>query len=303
MMPWKGGLLLTLGLMVGGCFLPAYQVVSWTATGVSYVFSGKGMGDHALSLALHKDCATLRILEGEEICTEYKEEHDGSWSAMASTWKVPEADVSNDAELLAGTADDPVIVPVPALVADNVETASVEAKPVAVASLTPVSTASNSKAAARGLDFDGLAIPRWVVAPLRESPWQAQAFASRGLDFGGLVKIEHRPAGNKPVVTVSPKKMAGQPSLYLVMGSFRAKANANKLASEYAALPTVVSSGEGDGRTLHRLLTGPIEKAELAKRRTELVKMGIRNSWAVRLCSGSLTVPPCKPPLQQAALP
>ena len=87
-MPWREALVISLGLLVGGCFLSAYQIASWTATGVSYVVSGKGVGDHALSLAMNQDCATWRILQGKEICLDYGRDFESSWDAMASTWNL-----------------------------------------------------------------------------------------------------------------------------------------------------------------------------------------------------------------------
>lgn len=102
MMPWREGLVVSLGLLVGGCFLPAYQIASWTATGVSYIFSGKGVGDHALSLAVNQDCATWRVLQGKEICADYGGDFENSWSAMASTWKLPDPEENSDKALSGG---------------------------------------------------------------------------------------------------------------------------------------------------------------------------------------------------------
>jgi hypothetical protein len=57
-MPWRGIFVVAMGLLTSGCIFSAYQIASWSVTGVSYVFTGKGLGDHALSLATSKDCAT-----------------------------------------------------------------------------------------------------------------------------------------------------------------------------------------------------------------------------------------------------
>jgi hypothetical protein len=89
----------------------------------------------------------------------------------------------------------------------------------------------------------------------------------------------------------------------LVRGSFRDEKNAKRLGAEHAGLKTTISKTVSDGRTLYRLLAGSIDKAALSGVRVGLAKAGIRNSWAVRLCRGSFAIPPCKPVLQQAALP
>lgn len=63
-------------LLLSGCLPPVLQVASWTVTGVSYVFSGKSVGDHVLSIAAEKDCATWRILQGKRICVDYDRVYD-----------------------------------------------------------------------------------------------------------------------------------------------------------------------------------------------------------------------------------
>lgn len=155
----------------------------------------------------------------------------------------------------------------------------------------------------RGVDFDGLVVPEWAVGTRRVFPWQHSAFASRGLDMDGLVRRERRKQNSKPTpLTVVGSDMS-KPVIYLVMGSFRKKENAEKLGAEHTGIGTAVSKVVSDGRTMYRLLAGPIEKASLTSVRFNLAKAGIRNSWAIRLCRGSFTIPPCKPVVQQAALP
>ncbi len=305
MMPWKGGLLVAFGLMVGGCFLPAYQVASWTATGVSFVFSGKGMGDHALSLAMNKDCASLRLLEGKDVCVEYEDEHEDSWSAMASTWKMPEPNEDSVAENWAGTADDPAIQPALAQVSNDENSPT-----MVIAAHNQSAEAETPEKPTVGLDFNGLTVPSWVVSVPSESVWARNSFAPRGLDFDGLVKsssfdgrvkASSRESDTSLVLT-QLRETTAEPVIYLVIGSFRDEENANRLGAKYENLATAVSKSETDGRTIYRLLTGPIKRNLLTQNRARLVKLGIRNSWAVRLCRGNLGVPPCKPVLQEALL-
>lgn len=47
---------------------PAIALLSYAADSVSYVASGKGVADHALSAAADRDCAILRIAGGEAVC-------------------------------------------------------------------------------------------------------------------------------------------------------------------------------------------------------------------------------------------
>ena len=162
MIPWREGLVIALGLLVGGCFLPAYQIASWTATGVSYIFSGKGPGDHALSLAMHKDCATWRVLQGKEICVDYGRDFESSWDAMASTWKVPEQTEVTDKDLLASGPDDPVSdSTVPDTPTQTAEVRTTGATLILV-NVTE-STLPKQDQQVRGIDFDGLVVPEWAV--------------------------------------------------------------------------------------------------------------------------------------------
>lgn len=297
-MPWREGLVVVFGLMVGGCLFSAYQIASLTATGISYVFSGKSLGDNALSLAMNKDCATLRVLEGEEVCVEYEEEHDDSWSAMASNWKIPEPDSQSHNIALAGNPDDPVDAPI--VVAAK---APDEPSFVPAAAGAGDNTVSKTNPKRRGLDFEGLVIPDWVVPQPQSNPWPKQAFSPRGVDFDGLVAGDKEKSDLLTVPVAVREPLRPEPAIYLVLGSFRKLSNAERLGAKHSGVRTAVSSIEADGRTLHRLLAGPYESSALAAARARLAKAGIRNSWGVKLCRASLTVPPCKPILQQAALP
>ena len=58
-----------MSLILGGCLLPpAYHIASWKFTGISYLFTGKSVSDHALSVAMKQDCAIHRIVAGSRVC-------------------------------------------------------------------------------------------------------------------------------------------------------------------------------------------------------------------------------------------
>lgn len=60
-----------LAILLGGCALPpAFQMATLLADVFSYVASGKSVTDHGISLAVRKDCAMLRVVQGEELCRE-----------------------------------------------------------------------------------------------------------------------------------------------------------------------------------------------------------------------------------------
>jgi hypothetical protein len=71
---------------LSGCALPvAVSVASLAADVGSYVASGKTVTDHGLSVVMDKDCALLRVVEGQ-IC-----EEEGNYEvALATLTPLPE---------------------------------------------------------------------------------------------------------------------------------------------------------------------------------------------------------------------
>ena len=78
-----------LGLAIGlaGCVAPpVFTIATLAFDGFSYVVTGKGVGDHALSMAMRQDCAMFRVLtEGSltSVCLEL-DDTDGT-TAIASS--------------------------------------------------------------------------------------------------------------------------------------------------------------------------------------------------------------------------
>ncbi len=63
------GLLMSLS----GCIIavpPAIQLASLALDGVSYATTGKSVTDHAISNVTNQDCAMLRSLQGDNICSD-----------------------------------------------------------------------------------------------------------------------------------------------------------------------------------------------------------------------------------------
>jgi len=62
-------------VFLGGCALPpALEVVSWAITTYSHGATGKGVGEHAVSLAMQEDCAVLQLATEGDFCTPYPDE-------------------------------------------------------------------------------------------------------------------------------------------------------------------------------------------------------------------------------------
>ena len=47
-------------------------VQTTVASGASYATTGKTLGDHALSGATDKDCKLFNLIDGQQVCQEYK---------------------------------------------------------------------------------------------------------------------------------------------------------------------------------------------------------------------------------------
>lgn len=296
-MPWRGGLIVALGLMVSGCLLSVYQIVSWAATGVSYVFSGKGLGEHAISLAMKQDCATWRVLKGKNICVDYGGNFENSWKAMTSTRKVPAPGVTDNTVLAEGNPDEPVTdVPINSEAPQLARNAE-RPRESRLKGLSPVATDAKP---ASGTVIERLSIPDWAVVRHSEIPPGGAAFAqgdvslARLFERGADAKTEEAPPG--------PVAGKVEPALYLVIGSVRSESNAKRLAERHFGISTAISKAANEHGTFYRLLAGPLEHASLAATRSRPGEAGFRNAWAVRLCHGSLTPPPCRPLVQEALL-
>jgi hypothetical protein len=193
--------------------------------------------------------------------------------------------------------------------ADRVETSLVP-------SAVRVDAASRTEEATRtGLDFKGLvAPPGGLELEDAQAPWLASAGFKPALDFGGLIPrgdavervSEKRTAASAPAMQIASSVTAiarSRPAIYLVLGSFSDRENADALRERHAGRDLLVLKSRADNGAIFRVLAGPIAAAVLTKARVDIAKAGIRNAWAVRLCGGSLAPPPCEPVLQQASLP
>ena len=306
-------------VLLGGCLPPVLQVASWTVSGASYVFSGKGVGDHVLSLASEKDCATWRVLQGKRICVDHEKDFENSWDAVASTFKVPAADQSKtswDANSETGEAVAEMTV-WPAETTVQVATAKVdEAPPAPVNSPTSVTLVSVDPASEDELFFgDEAEVQANAQASLvvKETPKNAPVLLAGADNTGDLAPASgpliseevEKEVADKPLVTYAhvERRVDAKPGIYLVIGSFRSNNRAEILQSKHTTLETAIMKASVSGRSLFRVLAGPIERPGLASARKVLSNAGVRNSWAMRLCKATLTPPPCALPLQQAALP
>lgn len=87
---------LSLAVLTGCAALPpALQLLSVAGAGMSFVTTGKGVGDHLMSAALDRDCVMLRFVQGEDPCREQTPAED-------SVQTVANIDAEQDISLLRG---------------------------------------------------------------------------------------------------------------------------------------------------------------------------------------------------------
>jgi cell division septation protein DedD len=56
-------------LLLSGCAIPpAISIASYVLDGISYAATGKSVSDHGISAVAGRDCATFRILKGQNPC-------------------------------------------------------------------------------------------------------------------------------------------------------------------------------------------------------------------------------------------
>ncbi|MDH3229884.1 MAG: hypothetical protein OEN55_08845 [Alphaproteobacteria bacterium] len=66
-----------MGVLSGCSVSPAVDAASWTVDGISYLLTGKGTMDHAVSAAAGQDCAMMRVIKNQRICVPRDEDVAG----------------------------------------------------------------------------------------------------------------------------------------------------------------------------------------------------------------------------------
>ena len=57
-------------ILISGCAMPMpFQIASWALDGISYIATDKSVTDHGISIVAQKDCALLRVVQGQELCS------------------------------------------------------------------------------------------------------------------------------------------------------------------------------------------------------------------------------------------
>jgi hypothetical protein len=77
-------------ILLSGCAMPLpFQIASWALDGISYIATEKSVTDHGISIIAQKDCALLRVVQGDDICSTYD---DSGTIAVAETGNLDSPD-------------------------------------------------------------------------------------------------------------------------------------------------------------------------------------------------------------------
>ena len=65
-------------IILSGCSIsPTVDAASWTVDGFSYLLTGKGTMDHAVSAVAGQDCSMMRMIKNERVCVPRDEDVAG----------------------------------------------------------------------------------------------------------------------------------------------------------------------------------------------------------------------------------
>lgn len=94
------------------------------------------------------------------------------------------------------------------------------------------------------------------------------------------------------------------PQYYLVLGSFSAEGNAERWRRSLARFDTAIARagpGPDHAPARYRVVMGPYREEESLRRREQVAAMLQQQVWRVRLCSATLSAPPCAAPAMVAS--
>ncbi|MFQ5783268.1 MAG: SPOR domain-containing protein [Alphaproteobacteria bacterium] len=250
-------------LLLGGCILPpAVTVASLALDSLSYLGTGKGLGDNALSLATQRDCALERAFTERNLNAVCRLNIE---SVVAALPRNPDAPAPRPAIASGFTAATPAHA------------------------FVPVSTAAPAAGPAQNSVARSVETPPVTSPPVHHSP--------SALALGGpkpaAPDAEPRPAAAKGDLQAAAESAGNRKARYLVVGSFRVAERAETVVKRLTGFPAALSIGIVDSNVWFRVAVGPYAGDELDDARTRLAAAGIDESWPINLCTADLNAPPC----------
>lgn len=253
-------------LLVAGCAMPPLLTYgSLAADGIIYIATGKGVGDHALSMITHKDCAMWRLFKeqafnavcrdagyGGDIVVAVRENAMGEpyipEPAPADRWETP----FGGAFFSAAATPEPGFKPGPR-------------KAVRTPSMSAAMDTALRRPPVAGYVGEVGAVARWAT-PVRTPPVP---------DRGPVALAAIR----------GPHFTEPSASSFLVVGSFHGKERAERLAASLGGEPADVVAARVDGADFYRVVVGPYGDDGIAAARGRLADFGLSEVWRLDRCT------------------
>jgi hypothetical protein len=262
--------LLFLLIMISGC--ATLELLSFGASGVSYIVSGKSLSDNFISVLIDKDCALHRIVLGEQICFASDatdtmiaaQQQPAPYMAHVSQANLP---LTID-EQITEQGDDNIIALVEQELASNI-------------AIKPVPESLN-----RDQNTAPVAVARAVIA----QNTIAQNFATNNL-------VEQQTAKNMALMDelqVTNELSLEQEQVYVVIGSFNQLKFAEERKLAYLGLHAEVISNTNSDKTHYRVVVGPFSNMGNESSLKQLPELEKFNPWRLTLCASTMSAPPCK---------
>ena len=242
-----------LPILLGGCGLPpAVTAASWALDGVSYLVSGKSVTDHAISEVASQDCALFRVVQDRSICQDFVIDDGAAFVAAVSPSEAVFAPVLTP-------ADDPLVVP--AEIASFVEGFG----PGIVSVAEPIDATGYAQASVRWTEEVPAENTANITAKITEDHGRFASAAPKSPPAYQVAEVV------APVVIVAAPST---PHFVSVIGSFKYRDNAERLARRHAALNAQVHVVEAEGRTWHRVVVrAPLDAVQSA---------GFEDAWILK---------------------
>ena len=107
-------------------------------------------------------------------------------------------------------------------------------------------------------------------------------------------------AAPQPMVASVPVKPSAAGTMpmpgaadYVVIGSFRNANNAEMMRRAHIEKATQISVAESKGAPLYRVVVGPFAASGVAAAKSEFTRSGVPGTWAIKLCTKTMSPPPC----------
>ncbi|MDH3240135.1 MAG: hypothetical protein OEO83_05660 [Alphaproteobacteria bacterium] len=238
--------------LLAGCAAalpPQLALVSQAADGVAYVFTGKSGTDHLVSAAFRRDCAVIRMVQGEAICKARREDTELGQAEIQIYGGHP------GAALDAPAAGD---------------------QTVALASVAP-----GPPPAARTAADDAAPVPPTSpVALLPSGP--ARPASVPDAPTRRDTRADRVP---EPAPKAKPAPQARHTdSYYVVVGEYRNWSRAlDRAGRQIVGIAAIVSRRDGGGKR-HRVMLGPYRLAAARETRGKLAAGDAKVAWLVKAC-------------------